>query len=137
MRPRDVGVITDIRGHWAERWILDVARAGVIDPFENHTFQPRTVVRRVDFAQAISRLLNRVAVLAPAEAARWRNARVSFPDVAASNVAYAAVSAAVASGVMMTAADGAFRPAAPISGTEATDALVRVLGLSGLSARQP
>jgi tetratricopeptide (TPR) repeat protein len=137
MRPRDVGVITDIRGHWAERWILEVARAGILDAFENHTFQPRAVVRRVDFAQAVSRLLNRVATLAPNEAARWRNARGSFPDVAASNVGYTAVSAAVASGVMMTAADGTFRPAAPISGTEATDALVRILGLSGMSVRQP
>ena len=52
-RPRDVGVMTDIRGHWAESWILAVTRAGVLDPFANHTFQPRTIVRRVDFAQAI------------------------------------------------------------------------------------
>ncbi len=33
-RMRDVGVVTDIRGHWAERWILDVARAGIMEPFE-------------------------------------------------------------------------------------------------------
>ncbi len=85
-------MITDIRGHWAERRILEVARAGIVDAFENHTFQPRAVVRRVDFAQAVSRLLNRVAVISPNEAARWRNARGTFPDVAPSNVAYAAAS---------------------------------------------
>ena len=61
-------MITDIRGHWAESWILAVARAGVLDPFENHTFQPRTVVRRVDFAQAMTRLLAKVAVVSPAQA---------------------------------------------------------------------
>ncbi len=55
MPVRDVGVMTDIRRHWAESWILSVARAGVLDPFENHAFQPGTIVRRVEFAQAVTR----------------------------------------------------------------------------------
>ena len=36
-------VVTDIRNHWAAPWITMVARAGVIEPFPNHTFQPRAV----------------------------------------------------------------------------------------------
>ncbi len=51
MRQRNVSVMTDVRRHWAESWILAVTRAGVLDPYENHTFQPGTVVRRVDFAR--------------------------------------------------------------------------------------
>lgn len=135
--PRDVGVITDIRGHWAERWILEVTRAGIVDAFENHTFQPRATVRRAEFAQAVSRLLTRVATIAPADAARWRNARGRFPDVAATNVSYAAISAAVASGVMQVGADGAFQPAAFITGADATDALVRLLALAGPAGNRP
>ena len=30
---RDPSVITDIRGHWAERWITPVARAGLVEAF--------------------------------------------------------------------------------------------------------
>ncbi|MBM3819915.1 MAG: tetratricopeptide repeat protein, partial [Acidimicrobiia bacterium] len=34
-------VMTDVRGHWAEGWITQAARAGVLEAFPNHTFQPR------------------------------------------------------------------------------------------------
>ena len=47
-------VITDLRNHWAATWIVTVSRAGVMDPFANHTFQPRTLVRRVDLAQTVA-----------------------------------------------------------------------------------
>jgi tetratricopeptide (TPR) repeat protein len=125
-RPRDIGVITDIRGHWAERWILSVARAGVMDAYDNHTFQPRGVVRRVDFAQAVTRLLAKVAVVAPAEARRWRDARGRFTDIGASHLAYPAASAAIASGVMSASADGAFEPSRFVTGAEAIEAFGRL-----------
>ena len=53
-RRRDAVLITDVRTHWAAIWIMSVARAGVMEPFSNHAFQPRTAVRRVDLAQAAS-----------------------------------------------------------------------------------
>src|SRR5262249_17005010 len=59
-RPDGV-VITDVQAHWAAPWIIAVARAGLMDPFENHTFQPNAVVRRTDLALAMSRLLGRLA----------------------------------------------------------------------------
>ena len=43
---RDAALITDVRNHWAATWIMTVARAGVMEPFANHAFQPRTLVRR-------------------------------------------------------------------------------------------
>ena len=39
-----------------------------MEPFANHAFQPRTVVRRVDIAQVVARLLARVAAVNPAKA---------------------------------------------------------------------
>ena len=57
-RRRDAGVITDVAeplGGDAGSWRS--CAPGMMDPFENHTFQPRAVVRRVDLAQAMSRLL--------------------------------------------------------------------------------
>ena len=44
--------MTDARNHWAATWIMTVVRAGIIDPFDNHTFQPRALVRRTDLALA-------------------------------------------------------------------------------------
>lgn len=127
-KPRDVGVITDIRGHWAEPWMLEVSRAGIMDPFDNHTFQPRAIVRRVDFAQTLMRVLQ---VTSSGGSADWQGARGSFPDVASGNVAHSAVSAVVAAGVMQLADDGSFQPSRAVSGAEATAAVVRILALAG------
>ena len=129
-RSRDVGVITDIRGHWAERWILAVARAGVIDPYEDHTFQPRGIVRRVDLAQAMTRVLTTIAATLPVEARRWQNARANFPDLAASHLAYPAASVVTAAGVMTTEGGGVFQPARAVTGAEATEAVQRVLTIA-------
>ena len=129
---RDVGVITDIRGHWAEHWMLAAAGAGILDPFANHTFQPRTVVRRVDFALAVTRLLAKVGIVAPAQARRWSNARGRFSDVDAGHLAYPAASMATAAGVMTTSGDGAFEPSRLVTGAEAIDALEKLRALANL-----
>ena len=133
-RARDVGVMTDIRGHWAESWILAVVRAGVLDPFANHTFQPRTVVRRVDFAQATTRLLAKVAVVSPAQAKTWANARGRFSDIAAGHLAYPAASTAVAAGVMTAAPDGSFQPSRAVTGAEAIEAVEHLRAMANVSS---
>ena len=68
-------VITDTRANWASPYILAVARAGVMEVYPNHTFQPDAVVRRVDIAQAASRVLELIAARNPQLAASWRDAR--------------------------------------------------------------
>ena len=52
-------VVTDVRGHWAQQWITNVVRAGVMDTQPNYTFQPNARVRRGDLAQTVSRVLAR------------------------------------------------------------------------------
>jgi tetratricopeptide (TPR) repeat protein len=134
-RPREVGVITDIRGHWAQTWILAVTRAGVMDAFANHTFQPRTLVRRVDFAQTMTRLLSQVAVVEPAQARKWANARGRFTDISAGHVAYPAASAAVAAGVMTTVGDGSFQPSRLVTGAEAVAAIENLRAMAPIASR--
>lgn len=129
---RDIGVVTDVRGHWAESWMLAVAGAGFMDVFDNHTFQPRTVVRRVDFAQVVTRLLNRLAELAPAEAASWRNARGDFSDLVSTHLAYPAASIAVASGVMTLAGPREFQPNRIVTGADAVESIRRLRALVDL-----
>ncbi len=127
---REAVLITDVRNHWAATWIMVVARAGVMEPYANHAFQPRSVVRRSDLAQVVARLLARVAPNGAART-RWDNARVKFSDLAPSHLAYPAASAAVAAGVLKTGADGAFEPGRPVTGREAIDALDRLAAVAG------
>ena len=115
-------LITDVRGHWAATWIMAVASAGVVEPFANHAFQPRTVVRRTDLAQAVAHLLTRVGARANA----WESARLKFSDLSPTHLAYRAASVAVASGVMTPGDGNSFQPSRPVSGAEAIDAIGRI-----------
>jgi tetratricopeptide (TPR) repeat protein len=125
-RRRDAVLVTDIRNNWAANWIIAVARAGVMEPFANHGFQPRSVVRRIDLAQVVSRLLGKVAEASPGQTSSWQSARVTFADISPGHLAYAAVSAAVASGVMTVGANNTFQPSRPVTGREAIEVIDRI-----------
>lgn len=136
VRTRDSGVITDIRANWAELWILPVVRAGIMEPFANHTFQPAATVRRVDFAQAITRLLSNIASVSPAQVRDWQNAQIRFADMSPGHLAYPAASAAVAAGVMATMPDGSFQPSRAVTGAEAIESMERLQALANLPGGQ-
>jgi tetratricopeptide (TPR) repeat protein len=126
-------VITDVRANWAEPWIMAVARAGVLEPFANHTFQPAAIIRRQDLAQAVNRLLSRIAL--PAGRRSWQNARMTFADLSTSHLAFPDASAAVASGVMTIGPAGEFDPSRAVTGAEAIAAVARLQALAGSAAR--
>jgi tetratricopeptide (TPR) repeat protein len=128
----DVALITDVRNNWAQPWIMSVARAGVMEPFANHAFQPRTLVRRSDLAVAAARLLARIAEQHPAADRVWENARLRFTDLAPTHLAYPAASAAVAAHVLTTTPDNAFQPSRPVTGAEAVEAIAQLETLAGL-----
>ncbi len=130
-RSGDAALITDVRNNWAATWIMSVARAGVMDPFANHAFQPRTVVRRIDLAQALARLLARVAAQNPARAKAWESARVRFSDLSPGHLAYPAASVAVAAGVLRTSGENSFQPSRPVTGAEAIEAVNKIETLAG------
>jgi tetratricopeptide (TPR) repeat protein len=126
-------VMTDLRGHWAAPWITRVAGAGILVPFENHTFQPNASVRRGDLAVAVSRVLTLVASGDPALRARLAQ-RPAIADVNRRHVQYAAAAAAVASGVMPLLDGDRFQVGRPVSAAEAMDVLDRVRALSSSMA---
>jgi hypothetical protein len=129
-------VITDTRTHWAAQYILSVARAGVMEVYPNHTFQPETIVRRVDLALATSRVLELLAAQNPDLAASWRNARSrKFPDVGPRHLHYPAASLAVEAGVMSTSEDGSFQLTRAVTGAEAMAAVETLQQLGGRSSR--
>ena len=129
-RAGDAALITDVRTSWAATWIMQVTRAGVMDPFANHAFQPRAVVRRGDLAQAMARLLSRVAAQNPARGAGWESARLKFTDLSPSHIAYPAASVAVASGAMTVGENNTFQPSRPVTGAEAIDAITKIQALA-------
>jgi hypothetical protein len=99
-----------------------------MDPFENHTFQPRARVRRGDLAVAVSRLLSLVASRDPEIRARLA-ARPAIADITPRHVQYNAVQAAVASGVMPLLQGDRFLVAQQVTGAEAVDAIDRIRAL--------
>ena len=127
-RPRQA-VVTDIRGHWAQPWILAAVRAGVMDTQPNYTFQPGARVRRGDLAQTVSRVLALIAAARPSAGQKWQSARVTITDLAPGHLSYPAVSQAVASGVMPLDDTGAFQLLRPVTGTELVDVIARLEAL--------
>jgi hypothetical protein len=113
--------------------MMAVARAGIMEPFDNHTFQPNAVVQRADFAVVMSRLLTRLVPQNPVRGRSWTAARVKFADLPATHLAYPAASMAVTAGVMSTAGD-MFQPARIVTGAEAIQAVSRIAALASASA---
>ena len=121
-------VTTDTGGHWAAPWISQVVAAGVIPAFDNHTFQPRAPLRRVDLAEAVSALLRVIARTHPALQARLA-ARPAISDMSTSHLNYPAVAAAVSAGVLPLLDEGRFDIERPVSGAEAIAAVERLRAL--------
>jgi len=128
-RPTAV-LATDVRGHWAEAWIFAVVRAGVMDVYNNHTFQPSAVMRRIDAAQVVTRVL----AMTPAAGDRARG-RMPIGDMAPDHLGYADAMAAVGSGVMDLADGAQFHPARLLTGAEAVDIVDRLERLTRKTAR--
>ena len=123
-------LMTDVRGHWAATWIMSVTRAGVMEAFPNHTFQPAGTLRRVDLAQAVSRVLTLIAAENPRVAARWRDPRPRFSDLAPTHLSYEAAARSVSAGVMAPLEGNAFQLTRPVTGAEAIDAVSKLEALA-------
>ena len=119
-------VITDVRNHWASEWIMVTARAGVIEPYDNHTFQPQNIVRRSDLAHAVARMLKIIAIGRPQLLKEWQSRVQKMGDVGVSNLHYADASLSVAAGIIPLLDGGSFQLSRPVSGAEAIDAISRI-----------
>jgi tetratricopeptide (TPR) repeat protein len=132
--PRQI-VVTDAQRHWASAWINETASAGIIEPFENHTFQPRTPVRRGDLAIVVNRLLALIASSNPSLKERLAQ-RPTIADVPPRHLQYDAVTSVVAVGVMPRLDGDRFQVGRQVSGAEAVEVIdrVRVLAATTLGA---
>lgn len=129
-------VITDVRSTWARPWILTAVRAGVLDVYPNHTFQPDAPVRRTDLATAATRTLELLLSQGDRRALEWQAAAPAFADLSPTHPAYAAAARSVGAGVL-SAPGGAFEPARLVTGQELLEAVSRLQRLAGpLAGRQ-
>jgi tetratricopeptide (TPR) repeat protein len=124
--PAQAVVITDARNHWASEWIMATAGAGVMEPYENHTFQPSNVVRRSDLAQAVARILKVIAAGRPQLLKDWQSRMQKMGDVGVSNLHYADASLSVAAGIIPLVDGNSFQLSRPVSGAEAIEAITRI-----------
>lgn len=134
---RETVLITDSRRHWAQASILLAARAGAMEVYPNHTFQPTAGMTRGEFAAVVSRVLNLVAARTPQAAQGWRDARLAFTDVRAGHTLHAAISRAVASGVMQPIEGQTFGVSRPMTGSDAVEAVDRLTRLVEQSGAVP
>ena len=128
-QPRQV-VVTDVRTHWAQQWITDVVRAGIMDTQPNYTFQPNARVRRGDLAQTVARALTLIAATKPAAGKAWQGAKQKIADVPGGHLSYPSVSVAVASGVMPLTENGTFQLLRPVTGAEVVEVVTRLEALA-------
>jgi hypothetical protein len=126
LRPAATGqvVVTDVRNHWAASWIATVVNAGVLDAFENHTFQPQGRVTRADLATAVSRVVSLIARRQP-DLRQKMSERPRIADMSTGHLNYQAVAVAVSTGVL-SLTDGRFQVSRLVSGAEAIDAVTKL-----------
>jgi tetratricopeptide (TPR) repeat protein len=119
-------VVTDARNHWAAPWIMAAVRAGVMEPYPNHAFAPRSVVRRLDLAEVASRVLGLIAVRRPTLAWQWQSVRPRIADLPPGHLGYPAVAMVVGADVMSLLEGAAFKPTRLVAGSEAADVVTRL-----------
>jgi tetratricopeptide (TPR) repeat protein len=122
-------VVTDVRRNWAQTWIDNVVRAGLMDTQPNYTFEPAARLRRGDVAHTVARVLALIAAQRPSRAKLWQDTAPNIADVNPDHLSYAAVSQAVASGVMPLD-NGSFGLLRPVSGAEAVEIIARLEALA-------
>jgi hypothetical protein len=128
--PEQQVVVTDADRHWAAPWIGPVARTGILDAYENHTFQPSAPLRRAELAEAVRELVTLLARQSPELRVRLAE-RPRIADMSTGHLSYLDAVAAVASGVLPLTEQGRFEPNRPVSGAEAVDAIDRLRQLAG------
>ncbi|MCY4602075.1 MAG: tetratricopeptide repeat protein [Acidobacteria bacterium] len=123
-------IVTDTRGHWAQRWILDVTRAGVMEVDAAYRFDPARTVRRADLAETVGALLDLFEAGNSEAAGRWSRDRPAFSDMSSSHLSYPFAARAVSAGVLPLLDGQSFRPTEVVDGAGAVRAMNHLADLA-------
>lgn len=120
---------TDMKGNWAEQYVVPLEQVSVIVPSEyNNKFSASTPMTRLETAK----MLVRVYLHAHPEESLNKNAKLSFTDaseISAADAPYVAF--AVEKGMITGYEDGSFKPSASINRGTAAAMMSRFLGKVG------
>jgi parallel beta-helix repeat protein len=120
-RPNTDG-LTDIKGHWAEEYIMALAKLGVIGGFKDGSFKPDDPVTRAQFAAILSR-----AFASKPEV----KSSLAFKDVPENFWAFKAIAFSQTQGFMTGFKNELFLPSENISRVQVLVALVNGWQLKG------
>ena len=122
-------IFTDTRDHWASQWIIEVARAGIMQVGGRYQFEPGRIVRRGDLSEIVADTLLLIAEIEPELGRRWRSARPRFSDLTAGHLNFESASIAVGADVLRLDDNDRFAPTRAVSGGEAADIVAKLMEL--------
>ncbi|CAN1213095.1 Parallel beta-helix repeat protein [Tumidithrix helvetica PCC 7403] len=117
-----VGGLSDVKGHWAEKYITALADRGIIKGFNDGKFRPEDPVTRAQFAAIVNSAFPTKQTIRPV---------TTFSDVPANFWASTAIQQANAKGFIAGYPNLTFRPAENITRTQVIISLVNGWQLSG------
>lgn len=113
--------LTDLTGHWAESFIAELVKRGMISGFPDRTFRPDLTITRAQYAAVIARAFDLPV----------QRQSSNFVDVAPDFWGLAAIAKAEAMGFLAGFPDGTFRPDLNLTRVQTLVSLVNGLGLVG------
>ena len=118
---------SDSKGHWAETWINEMTKLGVLEVSPDRKFHPNEVISRAEYAMSVQSLLV-LATKDPGLETRYFGESPSrFSDVPSSHYAYNAMALCAERGIMQAdMITGNFDPTGTVSGA---DALLIIRGI--------
>ena len=113
-------VPNDSRDHWAETWIKDMIRYGIMNVEPDGNFYPDDDINRANYALAVQRLLVVATKDESLETKYFGEAQSRFSDVPASHFAYNAMAICTERGIMeIDMMNNRFNPTGDVTGADA------------------
>ena len=110
----------DVRGSWAEGWIEEAMKLGVVETDPDGNFYPAESVTRAGYARAVARILTMVTRDQTLETRYFGENPSRFSDVSSSHFAYPAMALCSERGIMKAdLVTGGFNPAGGVGGADA------------------
>ncbi len=110
----------DVAGHWAEVWIDDAVKYGVMDVYPDGLFHPNETVTRAGYAMAVQRMLVAATGDNSLETRYVGETPSRFSDVSSTVPAYNAMALCAERGIMQAdVITGRFNPTGVVSGADA------------------
>lgn len=111
---------SDTKGHWAEKYIQDMKKKGVINGYQDGTFKPSEGVTRAEITKMLCKMLGAAAVYDDI-----------FKDVGKSEWFFGFVGAAYKKGWISGTGENMFLPGSKISREDAAVIIYRAYAVSG------